>query len=144
MSEITVKDLNALIEKMQSVWRDYEAKKAEAKVFTEEYEKLSAEAMVHLDTLGEDSYKCSAGTIYKINKLNVTLPKTDEEKAALFGHLKERGIFEKYATVNFQSLNSLWNSDYEAAKEDGRALEFKMPGVGEPTLRTTIGLRNPT
>ena len=64
----------------------------------------------------------------------MSLPSEDVDKAALFKHLEERGISMKYLTVNSNSLNSLYMADWEAAKIAGEGMDFKMPGVSEPTL----------
>lgn len=67
-------------------------------------------------TLGEETY--------------VTAPADRQSKIALFKWLEERDIFYDYATVNWQSLQSL----HKAEKENGREL----PGVGEEKTRPKL------
>jgi hypothetical protein len=43
-------------------------------------------------------------------------------------------------SVNSQTLNSFAKKELEAAKETGD-IDFKIPGLGEPTLTEMIALR---
>lgn len=75
------------------------------------------------------------------DRVSVKTPKTEEDKAAFFAWLKERGVEEQYLTVNSQSLNSLYKQEREAALERGD-LDFKIPGIGEETIYTTLSIRS--
>jgi len=110
-----------------------------------ENNKLSAmkqKAVLYLEELGRENYKLpGSGTIGISEKWRFSLPKTDEDKAAFFSFLKEKGLFEKYATVNSTSYNSYLNSEWETAKEEGRGMEFQIPGVPEPTFYRDLSIR---
>jgi hypothetical protein len=78
------------------------------------------------------------GTIYVKNQTSVKIPKTLEEKTELFSHLQQRDIFFESVNVNSKWLNSYFKEEFEAAADK---LNFKLPGVGEPIITTTIATR---
>lgn len=90
----------------------------------------------YLKALGRESYESPSGVIQLSGKWAVRMPKDDEAKLALFDHLKSRGIFERYATVNSRSLQALYVADWKAAcKKDPEAwVLFEMPGVPTPVF----------
>jgi hypothetical protein len=77
---------------------------------------------------------------FKEEKSSVVTPKTIEEKQALFDYLQEKGLFLEMASVNSQTLNALYKYLAAQAAEEG-ILEFKLPGVPEPTTYTNLKLR---
>lgn len=132
--KITVVELDQLIEKILDQEDKIEAKSAEVTEMNKELAKLEALAVQHLKDLGRDEYDSPHGKMSIKEKWRVNLPQSDNDKAALFAHLQERGVFNKYATVNSASLNSLYMTDWEAAKQKGEGLEFSMPGIPAPNL----------
>lgn len=62
----------------------------------------------------------------------VTVPQTEEAKKAFFDWLNEQGVFYDYATVNYNSLQTLWRTEYEKGRE--------VPGVSEPKVRKQLTL----
>lgn len=102
-----------------------------------ENKKLSAmqsKALAYLVELDREKYQSPTGTISVKDEWRFRLPETLEEKLQFFEHLKERGMFDQYATVNANSYNSYLNKEWEIAREEGRGMEFKVPGVPEPTF----------
>ena len=142
MSSVTVQELDLLVknlfEKRKEI-KDDEDKIAEK---TKALESLKAKIVVYLEELGREQYKADYGTVSRSEKWNVTLPANDIAKTELFEHLRSRGIFEKYATVNAKALNSLYKADWEAAKKEGpeKGMEFRMPGVNPPTLYVALSM----
>lgn len=137
----TVKELDELVAAIFEQRKVCDEKEA---ALTEENKKLAAmefKAANWLEELGRDKYQHPKGTIHFIEKWNFALPKTDEDKKAFFDWLKEKQIFDKYATVHSQAYNSLLNAEWEIAKKEGRGMDFKVPGVPEPTFRRTLGAR---
>lgn len=106
----------------------------------EELKSVSNDILRALDLMDLDSIKAHGYLFYKEEKSSVTTPKTPEQKQELFEYLKEQGIFLEVVSVNSQTLNALYKSLAEDAAADG-ILEFKMPGVGEPTTYTNLKLR---
>lgn len=135
----TVKELDELVE---SIFAQKKACEEKEKALTEENKKLAAleaKAVAWLDELGREKYQHPLGTIYVNEKWRFSLPQSDEEKLAFFGWLKERGLFDRYATVNANSYNSLLLAEWEAAKEAGNGMDFSVPGVPEPKFHRALG-----
>lgn len=141
MSQVTVQQMDKLMaDLMEQRRKAEEAKKAAALVNTE-VARLEGQVVMALHSLDRENYKCAAGQVSLVRKWRVSNPVTDEDKVRLFEHFRERGIFLKMATVNSNSLNSLFLADWEAAKERGEGMDFKMPGVGEPKLHEMLQVR---
>lgn len=133
-NQVTVKELDEICEKIAAKEREIEAHEAVLTEHNKELAALEGRAVQYLKELGRESYDAPAGKIKIEEKWRVNLPATDQEKTLLFDHLRERGIFDKYATVNANSLNSLYKADWDAAKARGEGMEFSMPGIGAPKL----------
>jgi hypothetical protein len=115
-------------------------KETELKALTDAAKVLHDMILQTLEFMDLDSMRAHGFLFYKENKTSVTTPKTPEEKEQLFQFLRDKGIFLEFASVNSQSLNSLYKSLAEEAAENG-VLDFKLPGVGEPTIYTTLKMR---
>lgn len=139
--EITVADLDALIILyFDTLQIDKVRAEAALSVVNKAILSIEAKLVTSLKALNRKEYKHSRGTVKISNKWRVNGPQTDADKAALFDWLKERGIYDKYATVNVASLNSLYMAEWEALKKTDpeAALCFSMPGIGERKLFETI------
>jgi hypothetical protein len=137
---VTVEQLDAIVEKIFEQRTKIEEM---GKLVTEENKilaKLEASAVAHLEELGRESYKAPHGTIRINEKWRFNLPQSDEDKALFFEYLRERDLFDKYATVNSSSYNSFLNAEWEIAREEGRGMEFKVPGVPEPKFFRALGV----
>jgi len=136
---ITVEQLDALIALLFQ--KKEEAKELEKLVTAKNVEisKVRADITVALKELGREDYKAAAGSVKLKTIWRVSLPQSDEDKQKLFDWLKERGIFNKYATVNSNSLNSLYMAEWEDAKMRGEGMEFEIPGVPQPKSFQTLG-----
>ena len=90
-----------------------------------------------------DIKKISAqGYEFKIEaKSSVQTPKTEEEKKELFEYLKSIDLFYQIVSVNSSTLNSTYKNLAAQAMEETGALEFIMPGVGKPTIYTTLKVK---
>lgn len=132
--KITIKEVDDLCKKMAE--KEIEIEKAAAVVtaLNKEYMQLEGQVVQYLKDLGRDKYDSPYGKCSITEKWRVNLPKDDEAKRALFEHLREREIFDQYATVNSNSLNSLYMADWKAAQAEGRGMEFSMPGIEAPKL----------
>lgn len=98
--------------------------------------RLEQKAGSYLKALKREDYISPYGVVQIMGKWSVRMPKDDESKMLTFGWLKEKGIFERYATVNVRSLNSLYMKEWEAAKKkDPDAwMTFSIPGVDAPVF----------
>ena len=141
-SEITVEQVDNAIMVLSQLKEEYETKKEASSLAYSNYEKQQANVIELLTKIGKTSFKLEGvGTVSKKTSLVVQTPKTIEDKALLFKWLKDNlGAegFLSYASVNSQSLNSLYNTMFE---ESSDKMAFKIDGVGEPTERVTLSFR---
>ena len=77
---------------------------------------------------------------YREHKTSVSAPKEPEKKKELFDFLEARGILLDIASVNSQTLNSLFKALANEAAEAGD-LDYRMPGVGEPVNYVNLKMR---
>ena len=142
MSEVTTGQLDALAMTIKELTVDYQAKDRISKEAYGLLEEKKFEFMKLLEEADKSSYECEhVGRLTKVDKLSITVPKTPDDKTALFKWLKdEYGAdgFLTYATVNSQSLNALYRSKIE---EGADAAMFRIPGAGEPSVRSILQFR---
>lgn len=139
--KVTVQELDELISEIAEIRELADAKKAELSDLNKKLESLELKAVAYLKELERKSYKTDAGTITIVEKWRVNVPTDPKDKNALFEYLKERGIFDRYATVNSNSLNSFYMEEWENAKQRGEGMDFNIPGVGAPKLVEIISFR---
>lgn len=136
--QLTVDDLDQFVKSINDKRLDEAARDTELKALRAEIDRLEAKAVMLLKELGRKNYQSPFGTISVVEKWRVSIPKTDEQKTLFFNHLRERGIYEKYVTVNSNSLQSLFLTDWDEAKKEGRGMEFVMPGIEAPKLHESL------
>lgn len=84
------------------------------------------------------------GTASVTEKLKVKTPQHPEDKEKLFQWLKERHGeygFLSSASVNYQTLNRIYNEAFEEATENGTADTFGIPGVATPDSESSLSFR---
>lgn len=140
MEEITLKDMDALIEQISNKRYEIDEHRIIEKKLNAELDELERKCISYLKELGRESYQSPIGTIYQIQKPRITTPKTDKDKKAFFDYLEKKGLFLQYASVNSNSLNSFYRAEFEAAKERGE-MDFNIPGLGAPSIYETVGFR---
>lgn len=106
----------------------------------EELDALNARILRAFEVMGIDSLKSHGFTFYPETKNSVSVPKTREDKEALFNFLAERGIYWDMVSINSMTLNALYKSLADEAMEKGN-LDFRLPGIGEPKTYTTLRMR---
>ncbi len=144
MSTVTVQELDALCETIAQKRRTIDEMEAEVTVKNKELAALEAKAVEYLDALGRENYKSAAGTLSIREALRWNLPAGPEAWEKLYGHFKERGIFEGMITVNSQKLNSWAKREFEVAAEEGRGLDFAVPGLEQPKMHRSLAFRKGT
>lgn len=135
---LTVDDLDNFVKQIKDKRLEAEAIDTQLTTVNKEIMSLEAKAVGILKELGRKNYTSPHGTITMEQKWRVSLPSNDISKTSFFEHLRERGIFEKYATVNYNSLNSLYLTDWKEAEKEGRGMEFSMPGIEAPKLHEAL------
>lgn len=122
---------------------DYDRKKIVSTEAHHHVENCKKALLELLEKAKKRSYKAEGiGTITRVDKLKVKFPKDHENKALFFKWLTQEMGGEgylAYATVNYASLNSLFNQMVEDYAEKGK--DFTMPGVGEPQSETELRFR---
>jgi hypothetical protein len=143
MSEVTVEEVENLCKSIAEKRLIIDEEKSKLTEKNKELDELEAKAVRYLEDLGKKSYKSEHGTVSITEKWRVNLPQTDEDKMAFFEYLRQKGLFEKYATVNSNSLNSYFIAEWEAIKQSDpeAALNFRLPGICEPKLHKDISFR---
>lgn len=132
---VTVKDLDQLIQDIASKKAEIDALSEQTTQKNKELGLLQTKAFNYLRELNRDDFKSPLGTLSIKKVWNVTNPKTEEDKAALFEWMREKGIYDAYATVNANSLKSLYLAEREAyIKEGGDPMLFNIPGMEQAKL----------
>lgn len=134
MSKVTVAELDGLIAELAKKEKECDEQAAITKNLNKEYMAIEGRIVNYMKELGRDKYDSPHGKFKIDEKWRVNLPEDDNAKRALFDHLRERGIFDKYATVNSNSLNALYMADWKEAQSKGEGMTFAMPGVPAPKL----------
>lgn len=135
--DISVSDMEELGKLIKEA-REYCDQKAAEKAEAEgQLLALEMKAISYLTALDLTSYKSANGTMTVTTRASYKLPKTWENKQALFDYLKEKGLYEEAVSVNSQWLNGFCKREVEAATEAGD-LFFSVPGIeyspGSPNL----------
>lgn len=140
-AEVTVQQLDTLVIEYFKKRKEKEEREARVKEINKEIVSIEGKLVTYLKALGRRDYKHAAGSVRISPKWSVSMPQTDADKAALFQWLREKGIYDKYATVNSAALQSLFNAEREAAiaADPEAALTFSIPGVGPAKLFEGIG-----
>lgn len=140
MGEVTLKEFEITIKEFK------EAKEAhdQAKLVTDKAKELvdfcGSRVMAIMQAFEKTSYKSTYGNVVRAKRFSYKTPKSEEERAAFFGFLKEKKLFDSMITVNSKALNSFCAKEVEAAIEAGD-IDFTIPGLQEPTISETIALK---
>lgn len=127
---VTVKDLDKLVEDIAKKRAEIDELADKTTEKNKEMMALQTKAYNYLRELGREDFKSPVGTLSIKTIWNVTNPKTEEDKAALFDWMRKRGIYDAYASVNAASLKSLYMAEREAyIKGGGDPMLFSMPGM---------------
>lgn len=132
MSQVSVAELDGLLLELKNLEAKIDIQKQALTELNKKYASLLYQCANYMDELGRTEYSSPHGKFQIKESWRVNMPQDDLAKQELFEHLKSRGIFDKYATVNSNSLNALYMADWREAKERGQGIEFFMPGVPAP------------
>lgn len=138
-SKATVAELDQMMSRLSDIRVEKDGLEDKVTELNKEAMRLQAQADKYMAELGREEYAHpDFGKFVRLQKWSVRNPVTDSDKIAFFTHLRERGIFEKYATVNNKSLNSYFKAEWEEAKERGEGMTFSLPGIGAPDVHETV------
>lgn len=133
-------DIGQLAESGYAVKKEIEALEEKQKELNEKLKGIKASMIFKLKEMGVNSFKHATCQVIQTTKISVKNPQTPEEKEKFYNYLKEKNIFENMVSVNHMSLNSWYKEEIEAAKAAGN-FDFKIPGLGEPTIFEDISFR---
>jgi hypothetical protein len=126
--EISIADMTEAVANLRSTKESYDSAKAQAEAAYAIYKDAEQKVIGLLEESGQETFIASGlGRVTVSHQLSVTTPKTPEEKQAFFDWLKkEMGEdgFWAYATVNSQSLNSLYKQKVSEYASKGEVLEI--------------------
>lgn len=142
--EVSTKTLDTEIAELSKLRETYQGMKSEASAAHLRLKEQETKVLNLLDIADKKSYKVDGlGTVSKIEKLAVTTPKTTDAKRDFFSWIREtmgEDAVWAYASVNSNTLNSLYNTQTEEYAERGETLDIK--GIDMPTTRTTLSFRS--
>jgi hypothetical protein len=134
----TLKLLDSLVGELTSVREDLRILEQEKKTLNEKKSELEWKIMDHLEDAGLNKFDSAHGVFSFRYEESVKVPNTPEEREAFFRYLKEVGDYDEMITVNSRKLNSWFKAQREEHLEEG---EFKVPGLGEPSVYRVPSLR---
>lgn len=141
--EVTTVELDEAVTAYKLAKTEHEKASAISTEKHEEAEKCKGKLLDLLTASGKTSYIVENVALVSVSlKTQVTTPKTIQDKKLLFDWIRskfgEDGTLA-YQTINYQSLNSLYNSSMKEAIESGE--DFSVPGLEMPTVVKTLSMR---
>lgn len=123
---VTTKEIKEAIERVHEL--AVEKAKIETKLSQTNKLIMSAEMLVMglLEKAGMKEFPSEYGTFQIVEQSSVSMKHVD--KAALFQYLKDTGQFEGLATIHARTFVGWYNREEERAKQEGREMEFSIPG----------------
>lgn len=137
---VTIKKMNELITTLREHRDQKDGLKNELSLLEAKIQALEDAIRETLTACGLSNFKGNAGDVTLVEKSSVRVPKDPESKQAFFEYLRKRDMFDALATVNSQTLNSWYREEESLALERGE-FDFKVPGIGEPSVYTELRLR---
>lgn len=142
--EVTTAELDEVVVSLKAAREEYDKAKAISTEKNSEVDKLEQKLIDLLGAAGKTSYIVENVALITISlKTQVTTPKSIEDKEKFFAWLEKklgREGMVAYQTVNYQSLNSLYNSSMKEAIERGESWEG-VDGIDMPTVVKTLSMR---
>lgn len=138
--EVSVSQLNAEVERLVELEKDYNEKKRIYKESDDAYEAQRAKILNLLMDAGVTKYHAEGyGTISMALKRQASVPKNPLDKKLMLEYFESLGpeLYNSYVTVNSMTLNAYIKEQSELDPD------FKIPGIGEiketPELRFRKG-----
>lgn len=126
-----ISDLENAIERAYLIETELDAANAKyIDPLKKEKHELELKILATLEHFNKNSYKTQFGQVIRVKKFSVTFPKTPEDKQKLIDFMGQDNFIDM-ATINFNSFNSYYKQQIEAAAEVGN-LGFELPGAGKP------------
>jgi len=144
-TSITTEDLDVMVSVMAKSKKEYEQRKAKSDEAHAIYQEKRAKLVSTLQACNKKKYSVDGiGTVSVTEKLKVRTPKGLEAKKELAAWLKQQlgdDGMHTYLSVNYNSLNSLYNQEFEHAKDRGQGGDFYIPGIEKPEAEFGLSFR---
>lgn len=141
-SSMTVDEFDRMIESIYNYYDLIDSRAEEIKQLNVEVLKLKQKCLVAFKELNRANFISPKGMLYIHKEYQVKVPQNDVQKSVFFDWLRENGIFEKYATVNSNSLKSLVREHYDhMLRNGGDPATDGIPGIEQPTIFEDIRFR---
>lgn len=138
---VTLSDLNTLGQEIKNIRDEIGKYKLAIADLQEALDGKEGQFIQMLKDNGMEKYFVpGVGTAFVSTRFTYKVPKTPEERAAFFDYLKKKGVYEGMVTVHSQTLNSWARAELDAAITEG-ATDFKVPGLGDPSMYETLNIR---
>ena len=143
VAEISLEQMDNAVKVLRELKDVYLAENAKVKELHDAYKQQEARVISLLQQAGKTKYVVEGiGQVITTESLYVPTPKTPEQKQAFFNWLREElgeDGYYTYATVNSNSLNSLYKQKVEEYGERGEILDIE--GLEPPTSHVKLSLR---
>ncbi len=137
--QVTIQEVEKLIREYREARDNYDAAKKVSNELEAKSWDFEMKVMSMLEKLGRKSFDVEGvGKVTKCMKLVYSVPKTHEEKLALFDYIKNAhgaDVLTTMTTINHQTLNSWANKEIETGEIS------KIPGLDSPTSQEYLQLR---
>lgn len=138
---VTTKEIQEAIERVYTM----AVKKAEVENELSKINKLvmSAECFVLalLEKAGMNEFPSEYGKFEIDEKSSLSMKTVNKEQ--FYQYLKDTGQFDALATIHARTFVGWYNKEEKRAREEGREMEFSIPGVPTPSTYTTLHYKKP-
>lgn len=144
-TSISTDQLDRMVTDMAFSKAEYEAQKKISSELHKKFEEKKAQLMSTLQAANKKKYHVDGiGTVSVSEKLKVKTPQFIENKKLLFDYITakygEEGLLS-HAGINYQTLNSFYNTEFELAQVEGTADDFAIPGLDAPLTEHSLSFR---
>jgi hypothetical protein len=139
-SEDTLAALTQLCEGLSDlrlVKSDMEDKISEINALIKTFEEKT---ISYFKEYGLPSLKLENATYSIIKRKSFAQPASPEDRAAFFGYLRSKGLFDSMISVNSRTLTSWASREVEEMEKEGR-VGWLPPGLSQPSEFESIGIR---
>lgn len=134
-SPITVEALDQLARAMADQSKEIDAIASDLKIAKDIMTKMEIQAKSYLEELDRIEFSTPFGEMKIKDHWQIKMPSDESKKMELFDWMKEKGIYERYATVHATSLKSLVLLERKEAEKMGEDLMvWALPGMDPPKL----------
>lgn len=129
--------LDFMSKEIATLKKEKEAAEEEAKRAGKRFEAAKFKFLRILQAAGKPYYKSEFGAGKIKQTKTYRCPQDEERKKELFDYLREKELYDNFATIHWQKLSSWVKAEVEAKEKEGE-YGFSVPGIGpEETVEAT-------